>query len=120
MHEDCLDSSTRKPAQLRRESPASAHWSKAFGLLSTGAARPIIEDMPLEIARLLLGLMIAAGHRRIADFVLERERSLVVALRQRGLPLPPAMSTATARNLYFGIGIFVALIELLRIYQIVH
>jgi hypothetical protein len=79
-----------------------------------------MKNMPLEIARLLLGLMIAAGHRRIADFVLERERSLVLALRQRGLPLPAAMSTETAHNLYFGVGIFVVLVELLRIYQIMH
>jgi len=76
--------------------------------------------MPLEIARLLLGLMIAACHRQIADFIMERERSLVLTMRQRGLPLPAAMSTETARNLYFGVGIFVTLIELLRIYQITH
>jgi hypothetical protein len=76
--------------------------------------------MSLEIARLLLGIMIAAGHRQIADFILERERSLVLAMRQRGLPLPAAMSTATAHNLYFGVGIFVVLVELLRIYQLGH
>ncbi len=76
--------------------------------------------MPLEIARLLFGLLIAACHRQIADFVLERERSLVLMLRQRGVPLPPALSTETARNLYFGIGIFIVLIELLRIYQMAH
>ena len=76
--------------------------------------------MPLEIARLLLGLMIAACHRQIADFIMERERSLVVIFRQRGLPLPAAMGTDTARNLYFGVGIFIVLTELLRIYQIVH
>lgn len=50
--------------------------------------------------------------------MLERERSLVLAFRQRGLPLPAAMSTETARNLYFGVGIFVVLVELLRIYQL--
>jgi hypothetical protein len=64
--------------------------------------------------------MIAACHRRIADFILDRERSLVLVFRQRGLPLPAAMSTATARNLYFGVGIFVVLVELLRIYQMAH
>ena len=64
--------------------------------------------------------MIAACHRQIADFIMERERSLVLTMRQRGLPLPAAMSTETARNLYFGVGIFVMLIELLRIYQIGH
>ena len=76
--------------------------------------------MSLEIARLLLGLMIAACHRQIADFILERERTLVLVFRQRGLPLPAAMSTVTARNLYFGVGIFVVLVELLRIYQMAH
>jgi hypothetical protein len=76
--------------------------------------------MPLEIARLLLGLMIAACHRQIADFIMERERSLVLAFRERGLPLPAAMGTETARNLYFGVGIFIVLTELLRIYQVVH
>ena len=76
--------------------------------------------MPLEIARLLLGLMIAACHRQIADFIMERERSLVLTFRERGLPLPAAMSNDTARNLYFGVGIFVVLTQLLRIYQIAH
>ena len=76
--------------------------------------------MPLEIARLLLGLLIAACHRQIADFMLERERSLVLTFRQRGVPLPAAMGRETARTLYFGIGIFVVLVELLRIYQVVH
>jgi hypothetical protein len=74
--------------------------------------------MHLEIARLLLGLTIAACHRRIADFIMERERSLVLTFRSRGVPLPAALSTETARNLYFGVGIFIVLVELLRLYQI--
>jgi len=73
--------------------------------------------MPLEIARLLLGLGISACHRQIADFVLERERSLVLSLRERGVLLPTALSAETACNLYFGVGIFIVLVELLRIYQ---
>jgi hypothetical protein len=76
--------------------------------------------MPLEIARLLLGLLIAACHRRIADFIIERERSLVLTFRQRGFPLPAALSTETARNLYFGVGIFIVVVQLLRLYQIAH
>ena len=76
--------------------------------------------MPLEIARLLLGLLIAACHRRIADFIIERERSLVLVFRQRGVPLPAALSTETARNLYFCVGIFIVVVELLRLYQIAH
>lgn len=88
--------------------------------MSAGRGPPYDGTMPLEFARLLLGLVIAACHRRIADFVLERERALVLSLRQRGLPLPAAMSTETAHNLYFGIGIFIMLVELLRIYQMAH
>lgn len=76
--------------------------------------------MPLEIARLLLGLLIAACHRRIADFIMERERSLVVSFRQRGVPLPAALGTEAARNLYFCVGIFIVLVELLRLYQFAH
>jgi hypothetical protein len=76
--------------------------------------------MQLEIARLLLGLTIAACHRWIADFIMERERSLVLTFRSRGVPLPAALSTETAHNLYFGVGIFVVLVELLRIYQLAH
>ncbi len=76
--------------------------------------------MAIEIARLLLGLMIAACHRRIADYIMERERSLVLTFREKGVPLPAALSTETAHNLYFGVGIFVVLVELLRIYQMAH
>ena len=46
--------------------------------------------MLIEITRLLLGLTMAALHKPIADFVLERERNLVVLLRQRGLMVPAA------------------------------
>ncbi len=74
--------------------------------------------MAIEIARLCLGLLITAFHKRIADFVIERERSLVISFRSRGMPLPAALSTATARNLYFGIGMFIVVVEWLRIYQI--
>ena len=74
--------------------------------------------MAIEIARLCLGLLIVAFHQRIADLVLERARSLVIAFRGRSLPLPAALSTQTAHNLYFGIGMFIVLVEWLRIYQI--
>ena len=74
--------------------------------------------MAIEIARLCLGLLIVAFHKWIADFVIVRERSLVVILRSRGMPLPAALGTETARNLYFGIGVFIVIVEWLRIYQI--
>ncbi|MGA3053944.1 MAG: hypothetical protein ABSD63_07035 [Candidatus Korobacteraceae bacterium] len=74
--------------------------------------------MAIEIARLCLGLLMVAFHQRIADFVLEGERSLVIACRSRGLPLPAALRTETAHNLYLGIGMFIVLVEWLRLYQI--
>ncbi len=77
-------------------------------------------DMPLEIARLLLGLVVAACHRRIADFMVLCERRVVLTFRQYGVPLPPAMTTQTARNFYFGIGLFIIAVEWLRIYRMVH
>ena len=76
--------------------------------------------MPLEIGRLLLGLLVVGLHRHIADFVLERERTLVLNFRERGFPLPTALSTETAHNLYFGLGLFIVLVEFLRLYQFAH
>jgi hypothetical protein len=76
--------------------------------------------MSLEIARLLLGLLMAALHRPIADFMLARERSLELAFRERGMALPAVPTTETLRTIYFSIGIFIVLVEMLRIYQITH
>ncbi len=70
----------------------------------------------LEFAKLALGLAIMLFHRPIADFVMERERALVVLVRERGLPFPAAPTTETARNIYFGLGAFVAVFELARIW----
>jgi hypothetical protein len=74
--------------------------------------------MAIEVARLCLGLFVIAFHKRIADFITERERSLVLTFRSRGMPLPAALTKEAARNLYFGNGIFIVIVEWLRIYQI--
>jgi len=76
--------------------------------------------MSVEITRLLLGLLIALFHRPIADYILEHERSLVIMFRQRGLAFPATPSTETVRNVYFFIGIFVAVFEIVRIWVTVH
>ncbi len=76
--------------------------------------------MAIECARLLLGILLAALHRPIADFMFDRERSLVLALRQRGMPLPEVPAVETVRNIYFSIGIVVVIVEMLRIYQLSH
>ena len=74
--------------------------------------------MFLEVLRLTMGLLVAAWHRPIADFISDREHSLVLAFRQRGMRLPAALTRETARDLYFWIGIFIVIVELLRIYQL--
>ena len=79
---------------------------------------PSIRLMLFEVARLLLGLTVAAFHRPVADFILERERDLVVRLRQNGLMVPAAPTRETAHTLYFCIGLGMAAFELVRIYQL--
>ena len=76
--------------------------------------------MIVELTRLLLGLLIAFFHRPIADFVLVQERALVIAFRQRGLPVPAAPTTETARTVYFMIGIGLAIYEICRVWMILH
>jgi hypothetical protein len=76
-------------------------------------------DMIFELLRLLLGFAIAAFHRPIADWVMEHERVLVVALSQRGIQAP-VLSAEGARNVYFGLGIFIILLEMARIWGITH
>ncbi len=76
----------------------------------------ISPTMPIELARLALGLMIALFHRPIADFILAQERTLVIMFRQRGFPLPAAPTTETARTVYFVIGILLAMFEIVRIW----
>jgi hypothetical protein len=74
--------------------------------------------MALEIARLCLGLLIAGFHVRIADFFLAQEDVLIVAFRQRGLDLPTAFPRKYAHNFYFGIGISICVIQLLRLHHL--
>ena len=76
--------------------------------------------MPVEMLRLAVGLAIALFHRPLSDYVLHHERNLVIAFRQRGLPLPAAPTTETSRNIYFCLGIFLSLFEIVRIWSILH
>jgi len=75
--------------------------------------------MVFELLRLLLGFLIAAFHQPIADFIMERERVLVVTLQQRGIPAP-VLTTESARNIYFGLGMFIILLEMARIWGMSH
>ena len=74
--------------------------------------------MRLEIARLCLGLLIAGFHVPIADFILERERGLLVTLHRYGIEIPTILSCTSAQNLYFSFGILIVLVQLLRLHQL--
>jgi hypothetical protein len=76
--------------------------------------------MVADVARLLFGLLIVGFHRPLADFILRQEEQLVALFRGRGLPLPGVPSQATARNVYFGIGMFVATLSLFRLWSAMH
>lgn len=78
-----------------------------------------LPSMLSEIMRLMLGFLIAAFHRQIADWIMKQETVLVVAFRQRGIPAP-VLSPEGARNIYFGLGIFIMLLEMARIWGITH
>lgn len=69
-----------------------------------------------EIARLLLGLLIAIFHRPIAIRMMRQERATDIYFRRRGITLPEPPSDTTAQNLFFFIGIFICLIEMGRIW----
>ena len=73
-------------------------------------------DMIVEITRLLLGLLIAIFHRPLASMIMQQERALDGFFRSRGVQLPAPPSDTTAQNMYFVIGIFIALIEAGRIW----
>jgi hypothetical protein len=75
--------------------------------------------MTFELLRLGLGFLIAAFHRPIADFIMERERVLVIAFRERGIPAP-SLTTEAARNVYFCLGMFIVLLEMGRIWGMMH
>jgi hypothetical protein len=65
------------------------------------------------------GLLIAVFHRPIGDFMLEQERSLDFMFRSRGFRLPPPPTQAAARDIYFLIGIIVALIGVGQLWTVV-
>ena len=87
--------------------------------MSCSESMTSIAFMTSELLRLLMGFLIAAFHRQISDWVMEQEQVLVVAFRQRGIPAP-MLSTEVARNVYFGLGIFIMLLEMARIWGITH
>ena len=75
--------------------------------------------MVVELARLAVGLAMLIFYRRIADFILARERALVVLFRQRGVPLP-LLTERTTENIYFGLAVFLCLFQFVRIWTMLH
>jgi len=71
--------------------------------------------MSLEFLQLLFGLVLGLGmalfHRPLADFMQEQERAIDFVFRSRGLRLPPPLSQSMSRDVYFALGIAVALLE---------
>lgn len=74
----------------------------------------------LEITRLFFGLLIAAFHRPLADYITEQDAQLVALFRRRGVTMPDTLRRDTARNLFFIMGIVVAMVELARLYLLIH
>jgi hypothetical protein len=76
--------------------------------------------MFVELTRLACGLLILTFHRQIADWIMGHERALVLLFRQRGVPVPAAPTTEMGRNIYFLVGTFVVLYEIVRIWLLLH
>jgi hypothetical protein len=74
--------------------------------------------MLLELARLMLGLTLAAFHRPVSDFILEQDRAFTGLVRRGGLRLPNGLSMEASRNIFFILGIVVALAQMARIYWV--
>ncbi len=72
--------------------------------------------MVADFARLTLGLIVVLFHRPLANFVMARERVLDHILRCRGIRFPEPPSESQAHNIYFGLGLFITLISMARIW----
>jgi hypothetical protein len=70
-----------------------------------------------EFCKIAVGLAVMMFHRQIADFMLHQERSLAVIFRERGVPVPAPPTTEMGRNIYFGLGAFIVLFQIARIWM---
>lgn len=61
-----------------------------------------------------------ALHRQIAAYILHYEHLLHGLLATRGVNLPEPFEERTAHNVYFGLGAFVCVISMLRIWIALH
>jgi hypothetical protein len=72
--------------------------------------------MILQFARLLVGLSIALFHAQLADFLRKQDRVLGDAFRERGVPMPDALSKQASHDLFFLFGVAISLFSLFRIW----
>jgi hypothetical protein len=74
-------------------------------------------EMAGDFARLVLGLIVAAFHRPIANFIMDREQALLSFFHHHGVHFPDPPSQATLHNIYFGLGLFISLFSIVRIWS---
>ncbi len=72
--------------------------------------------MLMELTRVLAGLAIALFHVPLADFLREQDHALAAAFRERGVPFPGGLPRQASRDLFFLLGIVLALFGLVRIW----
>ena len=72
--------------------------------------------MIVDIARLVLGLLVVLFHQPLANFIMAREHALDRLLRARGVRFPEPPSESMAHNIYFGLGVFISVISMARIW----
>jgi hypothetical protein len=80
----------------------------------------MIAAMAIELMRLGFGFLIFFFHRPIADYIRQQDCTLVLLLRQRGVPIPAALGTEAVRNIWFLLGTFAGLYQLARIWLALH
>lgn len=76
--------------------------------------------MLMGFSRVLLGLTIALFHAQLADFLRERDRVLGAAFRERGVAFPEVLSKQATHNIFFMLGVLIALFSLGRIWLSQH
>lgn len=73
--------------------------------------------MLLEMTRLTIGILLALFHKPVADFIREQDLAFAAVARTRGLKWPTGLPMEANRTLFFLMGIFVALVQMARIYM---
>jgi hypothetical protein len=75
---------------------------------------PYLHTVIMEFTRVLLGLVIALFHAPLADFLRKQDGALSATFREHGVPVPGALPERVSHDLFFVLGIAVALFSLAR------